>query len=195
MQNTACISGADYREFLDLVVKSGKRRRRTGIANVVIIVTEIGIAFSLFAFLWALWAAFSHERLHELLLRPASLIPILIALFIVPVAAIRIWGISRRVFKKKANAKDAMDETALRVGLNTGEMLFDFDDDGIRVSSALVDESYSWDAFQGLEESERNFFLMLDGESAVIMPKEVNVGGRSLEASRAFLAARIWGHG
>jgi len=195
MQGSARISADDFREFLELVVAPGKRRRQARFANLTVLSGSLTMLVGLAGFGWALGLVVYHGALDELLRRPDLLVLAVIGVLLVPVAIMWLRGMGRLRGQIKVEIKDPLDETALRDGVNIGKMRFEFDDDGIRTSHDLVQESLSWDAFQGLEETEQNFFLMIDAGSAVIVPKEVFSGTRSLEAFKAFVRSRIGASG
>ena len=66
---------------------------------------------------------------------------------------------------------DAIDEDALRSGLDLGPVEFEALPDALRVTMPLEDERFHWSAFEDLKESDHNLFLMLDKRKGVILPK------------------------
>lgn len=192
MQISARISPDDHRDFLHLLARPDKRRREARIASLSLISVSFSMLVGVSVFVGTLgWFLYSGGVV-ELMRRPFLLILVVIGLLLVPVAIAWLRSTNRLRGELKTVIKNgALDQTTLRDGLNVGKTRFEFDNDGIRTSCALVQESFTWEAFQGLKETEENFFLMIDGGSALIVPKRAFSGSKALQSFKAFVGSSI----
>jgi len=192
VQVTAQLSADDYRDFLSLVVRLDRLRRRVRLGGIFLCAMLFFVAFAVLSFVWRLASGFHDGAFVDLLDRPELLIPIVIGLLLIPVALIWLRSIVRLFGRLFADGEPvAMDETVLRDGVNIGESWFDFDGDGIQERLALVQSSYAWDAFQDLRETDRNLYLVIDAGSALIVPKRGFDDDASLQAFKTFAASHI----
>ena len=91
---------------------------------------------------------------------------------------------------KAVSQDEAIDEEALREGINLGPVRFDADDAGIQVTVAESKSRYDWRAFQEFRETKRNFYLVIDRGATLIVPKR-GVGDALLSEFRTLVARHV----
>ena len=84
-----------------------------------------------------------------------------------------------------------IDPNALRKGLNIGVACFDLDRDGMTISLALVQGSYSWNAFQELKETTTAFHMMIDDKTGIVVPKRAFSDESKRRAFESLVAERV----
>lgn len=186
MEISAQVSPDDIRDFFDRLDGPGKRKLHAGFANIILLLGAIFLLGLLSEVGWAIG-----EQIYRGISDKLLLISAVFGLFLVAWTIVWFRGAWRMKREVRDGVKNVIDETALQDGMNFGETRFSFDNDGIRLSRALVQASYTWGAFQGLEEFEKNFFLMIHKGSALIVPRTAFSGGDSVDAFKAFVGSRI----
>lgn len=192
MQVTAQLSVDDHRDFLDLVAPLYKIRRRIRIVGIFLLVMLFFLVFGILRFVWTLASGFQSGAFVGLLDHPYLFTLITIGLLLIPVAVLWLRSAVPLLGKLFAAGKHgAMDETSLRDGVNIGELQYDFDSEGLWERLALVQSFYAWEAFQSVQETDRNLYLVIDPSCALIVPKRGFDDDTSLQAFKALAASHI----
>ena len=173
MQISTEITVDDHREFIHRVFNEGREGRNAGwlrwelwLAAIFVIVPVLFFFRSLASGLW-------HGGLVAVLMaEPVLLFYVLLGLVLTVVVVFYLRWIGRMRRDLKAVSKDeAIDEAGLREGINLGPARFDADEAGIQVAVAESQSRYAWRAFREFMETKRNFYLMIDRGSMLIVPK------------------------
>ncbi len=126
---------------------------------------------------------------------PVLMALVLIGILLLPVGYTWLRGnhqLQRKIENQnEARGGDAVDETLMRDGIDIGKARFEFDDDGVRATFSLLEEFFTWEAFQQLEETESNFLLMIDRGSALIVPKRAFSGSKGQQGFRTLVQSRM----
>ena len=192
MRITTEISPDDHRNFSQSLAGEGveEAKAREGSQDLSRSVSRMYLSMAVF---FAVLVGIVYWwGLDGLLDRPFVLILALVGLLVVPVAIV--WFMSARRLRedlKDVASGNIIDQNALRKGLNIGEGIFDLDQDGVTVSLALAQISYSWIAFQELKETSTAFHLMIDDSSGLILTKRAFGGDLRRQEFQAFVAERI----
>lgn len=192
MQVTAQLTADDHRDFLDLVAPLDKIRRRSRRIGIFLCVMLFFVVIGALRFVWTLASGYQSGAFVDLWDRPTLLTPIVSGLLLLPIAVWWLRSAIRMLGKLFTISKPgAIDETGLRNGVNIGNLRFDFGSDGVREKLAEVRSFYAWAAFQGVQETDRNFYLVIDTDSALIVPKRGFDDDASLRAFKGFAVSHI----
>ncbi len=111
-------------------------------------------------------------RLDALLDNPVMLVVLVLGALLMPVLIYWLYQVIRLLVRTPTVANvDAIDDGALRNGLELGPVEFEALPEWFRVTLALEDTQYHWSAFQEIQETDRHLFLMFDAEKGIILPK------------------------
>jgi hypothetical protein len=192
MRIAAEISPHDHQDFIRFLAGEGSEEAKAleGVRDLSR--TRLKLYLAMAAFLGTVvWFAY-RRGLDGLLDRPFALTLILVGLLCVPVAILWLMSVRQSLQDlEKIAGGNIIDQNSLREGLNIGTGYFDFDRDGITFSLALVEEHYTWRAFQELRETSTAFHLMIDAHSGCVVPKRAFGDDLRRREFEAFVAARI----
>ena len=131
-------------------------------------------------------------RLDEILVNPTFLIAVGVGVLMLPVAWIWLRWALRQLLKAPRKFKaGSIDASALRDGLNMGRLEFEVLDDGLRIARDLGEERYLWSAFQEVCETDQALFLMVDDQSAEIIPKRAFAAAQACEGFKSLAELEI----
>ena len=191
MRTTTELSPDDHRDFMRSLAGEGveEAKARDGaqaLSRPVSMYLSMAAFFGVFVWVIYRWGV------NGLLDRPFVSILALIGFLAVPVAIA--WVTSAR--RLRDNLEDIangniIDQNALRKGLNIGEAHFTLDHNGVTVGLAFVRSSYSWSAFQELQETSTAFHLMIDDHSGLILPKRALSEDLMRQEFQTFVAEHI----
>ena len=158
----------------------------------VFLMSLASLGFILFAaygaglFIVALVESWRTGALEVILQTPSLIVSLVIALILLPVVFLLLrWAVRFVLRAGKGLKVDAIDETYLRDGLNIGAYQFELLADGLRVVHPLQESHYTWAAFEGLRETDKTLFLMLDPKRGVIIPKRAFADDQAFQELKA----------